>query len=375
MYLLALLAIPLLIGIIGMAFSKGLLTPKELLVQEAVLLVLICGAYGISYGITRYSVLSDTEIWGGRIADKGHGTQGCCHSYPCNCHPVSCGKGCTTTVCSTCYLHSHDEWWNATTTNQEVVFSDGCNSPGSSPPARWNQIVIGEPTAVEHSFDNYVKANPGSILRRSGAAQKFVGKLPVYPQVFDYYRVKSFLFVGVKADAAMQKDLNARLNEINANLGARKQVNIVVVVAANADPMYAEGVSENWVGGKKNDVVVVIGAAAFPKMDFVQVLSWTKSEEMKLAIRDRIMNFSGSVFDGHKVLGIVSDEVNRKFARREWRDFEYLVDSIEPPTWALVLVFILGLGASIALTIYFWREDPFGNEPYRFRRRGIYGHW
>jgi hypothetical protein len=133
--------------------------------------------------------------------------------------------------------------------------------------------------------------------------------------------------------------------------------------------MYAEALSEQWVGGKKNDVVVVIGAPAYPALRWVQVVSWTRAEELKIAIRDGIMD--QKTFDGAAALAVIEREVKAKYKRREMRDFEYLLDSIEPPTWVLVMIFILGIAAAVGLARYFINNDPFGDEA----RRGFRREW
>ncbi|MBI4143135.1 hypothetical protein HY480_04645, partial [Candidatus Uhrbacteria bacterium] len=274
--------------------------------------------------------------------------------------------------CDTCYRHggrktgwNGDMTWDAHSSNQEHVYHNGCNSPGTLTPARWSQITIGEPTAFEHSFTNYIKANPDSVLRRAGVAAQFTGALPAYPRVHDHYRAQRFLAVGVaipEADA-----LNARLSVVNAELGSPRQVNLTVIVTNVGDQMYLEALTEHWLGGKKNDLVVVIGAPEFPTIAWAGVMSWTRVEEVKLGIRDRIMGLG--TFDGGKVLDIIASEVSDKFVRRPMADFEYLKATIEPPEWAQWTLFALGLLIAAVLQAYFWRNDPFETSArYGYRR-------
>ena len=361
MYLLGLLILPLVIGVVALLLGKGLLTLKELLVQEGCLILAIGAFYGSALLITRHGAASDTEIRNGSVASKQEITTGCCHSYPCNPYPCNCNSKGSCSICyQTCYKHSHDIKWIADSTNNERVYVDGCNAPGTPIPKRWQQIVIGEPTAVEYGYTNYIKANPNSILRRTGAAQKFGNLIPKYPEVFDYYRSDEFLFIQVPVSASTKQDANMHLRKLNAALGAKKQLNLVIVVVKTSDLQYVEALRESWLGGKKNDVVVVIGAQDFPVLSFVSVMSWSKSEEMKLAIRDRVMELK--TFDSDKILSIIADEVGRKFVRREMKEYEYLMASVEPPTWALILILIAGLAASIFSTWFFLTHDPFGSD-------------
>ncbi len=360
MLLLALLLVPVLVGLGGLVLGKGLITKKEFLVQEAVVVVLI----GIGYLIALHAQTADTEIWNGVIAKKWRGTGSCCHSYPCNPHPCGCdkdGRNCSTCY-DTCYEHSSDVTWNAVTSNGETAFSDTCNRPGSSPPARWSAITVGEPSAIEHGYVNYIKGNPDTILRRTGAAEKFKGKVPEYPRVYDHYRANRFIAAG--AAVADLGRLNARLSEINGRLGPARQVNVIVIVTDVGDPAYVEGLRESWLGGKKNDLVVAVGVPSSGAIAWAGVVSWTKNEEVKIAIRDRLITMPS--FDGDAVLDVVDEEVRTKFVRRPMADFEYLSATLEPPTWACWLIFVLGTLLSLGLSIYFWREDPFGGGPSRY---------
>jgi hypothetical protein len=51
---------------------------------------------------------------------------------------------------------------------------------------------------------------------------------------------------------------NHELARINADLGRPKQVNIVVALALNKPQDWYWALEESWVGGKKNDAVLVV---------------------------------------------------------------------------------------------------------------------
>jgi hypothetical protein len=368
MLLFWLLLLPILLGVAGLLFSKGRVTWKECLVHEGVVIMIIA----IGYFIAIRARTADTEIWNGVVASKDRGTQGCCHSYPCNPHPCNCDdKGNCSTCWDTCYEHSWDRTWYAYSSNGETIYSVGCGRPGQSDPGRWTDIRIGEPTAVEHSYENYIKGNPDSVIRRQGVAERFGKTLPAYPKVYDYYRANRFIAVGVSVPEL--RALNARLSEINARLGAKKKLNIVVVVVRQADQSYLEGLREHWIGGKKNDLVVVIGAPDFPAIAWAGVISWTKSEDLKVDLRNRLLDLKD--FDGGKVLDIVEEEAAAKFVHRSMSDFEYLKATVEPSSGVTWFLFILGLVLGIGLQIFFWIHDPFddghGSSWPRFRKNRL----
>lgn len=359
MLLFWLLLLPIVLGVAGLLFSKGRVTWKECLVHEGVVILIITAGYLIAI----HARMDDTEIWNGVVARKWRGTEGCCHSYPCNPHSCDCdSKGNCSTCWDTCYEHSHDDIFKAVSSNDETIYSNGCFAPGSSPPARWNAIRVGEPTAVEHSYENYIKGNPDSVLRRQGVAARYGKALPDYPKVYDWYRADRFIAAGVTVPDLRR--LNERLSEINARLGAPKKVDIIVVVTSQNDEDYLEALREHWIGGKQNDLVVVIGAPQFPDIAWAGAISWSRSEDLKVDIRNRLLDLKA--FDGDKVLDIVEQEAAAKFVHRPISDFEYLKATIEPSSGVTWFLFILGLVLGVGLQIYFWIEDPFGD---RFNRR------
>ncbi len=360
MQLFGLLLIPIVIGLIGFFASKGKVHIKELGVQVGASLIII----GIGYYIALSYRMGDTEHWNGVIAKKWRDTGSCCHSYPCNPHPCNCDdKGNCSTCWDTCYEHGSDKTWNAVTSNGEPAYYQGCGRPGASDPARWQAIIVGEPTSVEHSYENPIKGNPDSILRRQGFAEKFGAALPEYPKVYDLYRAIKFLTPGISVPGI--QDLNARLSETNAKLGALKKVNIITVVTGQSDPQFAEALREHWLGGKKNDIVVVIGAPRFPQIAWVDIISWTKSEDVKVDLRHRLLDLKE--FDGPKAIKIIQEEVFGKFVHRSMSDFEYLKSTVEPSDFAFWTLFSIALALSIGLQWYFWKNDPFNTETRRWR--------
>lgn len=357
MILLLALVIPLGLGLIIKAASGKKITPKELALQEAAVAAFV----GIVYALMLCGRTGDVELLNGSIAEKHRETVGCCHSYSCNCHEVCSGSGQSRSCskeCQTCYEHSHDVAWEASATTGKVVFWDTCNRPHSSPPARWGAIYVGEPTAEEHAFTNYIKGNPASILRRGAVSPALLAQVPEYPAVFDYYRARRFIDLGVAGvDVAA---LDHELSFINAQLGAKRQVNIIVIVTREPDPTFAEAVRQKWLGGKKNDVVVVVGAPAFPAIGWVDVVSWTQEAGMKLAIRDAILGLGQ--WDGGKALGIVAYEVDRGFRRRHMRDFQYLEAGIEPTGAQALGLLLAALVLSLVLSVLTYKYDLFGEE-------------
>lgn len=370
MMLLWLLVLPLGSGLVSLVISKGKFNWLELIAHTAAVSLIIV----IGYYIALHGQMTDTEIWNGVVAHKEKVESQCCHKYSCDCHEVCTGNGknksCTTS-CDTCYEHGSrttgwdgDRTWQAYSSNNELIYDNSCNSPNTSEPSRYTGIKIGEPTAFAHKYTNYIKGNPDSIMRREGAAEEFHDKLPQYPKVYDYYHADRFIAVGVTIPDI--GDLNKKLSEINGSIGAQKQINIIVVAVNETDSRYLEALREVWLGGKKNDFVVVIGVADYPNIGWAGVISWTKNEALKVDIRYKLLDMQK--FDGQAILNMLQIEAYVRFERRHMSDFEYLKDTIEIPNFAFWTLLIIGIIVSAGLQIWFWREDPFNIEKKRKHR-------
>ena len=272
MSFLLLLLFPLLAAVGSFLFFKGI-TWKEL----GLLVVAEMIVAGASVGIIYCMDTSDNEIWNGWITSKKQEWTSCSHSYSCNCHEVCSGSGknrSCSNQCDTCYEHSNDWNWMVYTSNNESIDIDRVDRQGVFTPPRWAAIRMDEPTARSHRYTSYIKAAPDSLFRHQGLAEKYAGKIPKYPgEVYDYYHINRLVTQGLSA--SYPEVWNDGLEKINADLGAKKQVNMIVVLTSEADTWYY-ALEQSWIGGKKNDVILVIGvdpSTSAPR--WAQVMDWT----------------------------------------------------------------------------------------------------
>lgn len=133
------------------------------------------------------------------------------------------------------------------------------------------------------------------------------------------------------------------------DLGKAKEVNAVIVVTNEVNSNYANALSAYWLGGKKNDVIVVLGAPEFPKRSWARVISWSDSEVFKIELRDALQAMDE--FTAEDVVNTMSQHISKSFVRKPMEDFSYLKDTIEPPVWLLVTLLLLSAAASIGCTI------------------------
>ena len=302
----------------------------------------------------------DVEIWNGQITGKDRIHDSYVRSYPCNCRQTCNGSGqnqsCTTT-CDTCYEDHYTVDWKAYSNvgNFTIKSLDSTSQSVylSRDPAFYTGIRVGEACATKHSYTNYIKAVPESLIRPASAElkERFQHMIPNYPSnLYDLWKVDRVIPVG----GIRIPDLfiwNEKLSVMLKTLGPKKQANVVVVMAKTSDPNYAYALQDAWLNGKKNDVVVVIGAPDFPnKAAWVSVLALTKNELFKIKLRDDLMELDELQVD--QVLGVIFKNTMELHERKPMSDFKYLDAEIDPPDWVLWLMVLLVVGSYGGFWVY-----------------------
>lgn len=344
--LLFLLVAPVVWPFVAKLIWKREITGKELVIN-IVIGVFVVGA---GWGLGHFVQTDDVEIINGQVTGKDAEEVPCSHSYSCNCRQVcttdSRGSQSCTTTCDTCYEHQYDVDYTVHTTVGNIPV-DRIDAQGIDTPPNFSRAQIGDPVARRHHYVNYVKAAPDSLfnkLAQQHAFDAYKTSLPGYPNdVHDLYYVDRVVPVGVNVpDAAFwDEKLALGLRE----LGPEKQVNAVVVFTSNTDSHYADALEMAWQGGKKNDVVVVLGTPYYPDIAWVRVLSWTKDALFKVQLESDLRDLKVASSDA--VLGTMFSHIDKSFQRRHMADFAYLKWEIELPLWADILLFVLSLGTSI----------------------------
>ena len=346
---LTLLLVPRLIGhSLGRAQLLGI-TAGGLVVSA----IIMASAFYLAKG----TKTADVEVWNGCVTSKEREHGSYVRTYECNCREVCSGSGQQRSchrVCQTCYEHHYTVTWNVFTTIGTFVIDHKdwtSRAVYQLPnPRRWEVVQKNDPVSDARRHTNYVKAVPESLFRPAAAdlKSKFAPLIPAYPSgVYDYYRVDRVLPVGVSVPNL--REWNDRLQDSLKFIGPDKQVNAVIVLVNTADPNYEYALRDAWVSGKKNDVILVIGTTAYPKIDWVRVISWTDRERFKVSLRDDIMALQQVSVD--EVLTTLLKNLST-FERKRMRDFEYLSAEIDPPLWVMVTVVVLVVGAYVGFWIF-----------------------
>lgn len=346
-----------LIPVLLMPWIARLIFPHKIQWLE-MLIILVIGT-AITAGVYEagiFSATADVEILNGEVIKKTREHDSYTRTYDCMCTTSRDSKGNSTTSCQTCHEEHYTVEWTVYSNvgafqidKKDSTWRSVYDSPD---PTFYTNAKRGDPVAREHLFTNYVKAAPDSLVH-AWDVKKYEKMIPDYPnRTFNFYNINRTLSAGVTVpDVA---EWNKDISNVLKTLGPKCQANVIVVFT-NLDQSYMQALEGKWVGGKKNDIIVVIGTSAYPKIDWVGVSSWTKAEMFKVKLRDDIQALG--VVDRAQIIKAIETNTLTSFKRREMKDFEYLRYQIEPPTWVLILSIILGIIASLGLSWYFYNID------------------
>ena len=343
--LLPLLLIPVLVMLGFKLKNPDAFTAREFVVLELGMAFLLTAGFFLA----REAAMADTEVWSGRISKKASGTEHCCHCRNvCTSRDAKGNCRATRQDCT----HVRDYWWRIYVNTGDSIDVQRC-SGSSSAPAAWENAYVGEPAAVEHSFRNYLKADPESVLRQSAAVAK---SAPPYPRVFGLYHIRRAANMGTKMDAV---EWSKQLDEVLADLGHQRYVNINVIATRDPDPTYAEAVERDWLYGKLNDVTFVLGAPDGETVTWAAVVTLpTGNESLRVAGRDALVG--ASLTDPKGTIEKMVTVVKAGWRWRGVEDLKYLAAAAQPPTWAIVLLYAIGIIGSVWGSAYMVDKDLFG---------------
>lgn len=315
----------------------------------------------------------DKEIWNGWVMESRyyedwdeyiHRTCSMCVAHDKN-------GACTSTMTYDCsYVYYHPERWEIEDSNksehgvtkatydylvklfgQRPVFVDlhrGYHSnDGDMYKVAWpktDQTV--EPVNVSYSYENRVQASR-SVFNYQHISDKEAAKLGL----FTYPDVSLFNYPSVLGNCGPNtKQANERLRFHNSMMGKVLQLRMWVLCTPSTDSTFGQLQESYWVGGNKNEVVVILGQG------WSHVFSWTDNKAPLIQIRD----FASAEWDPVKVVDRMATELRAGFVRKNFADFSYL--TIETPTWCIVTTFVVTLLANVGLSWFIvvneWSEEP-----------------
>ena len=308
--------------------------------EVAVQIVFVSLVVGGVWFAGKYGQTHDFEIWNGEVTAKNRDHGHYVESYECFCHDVCSGSGenrSCTRVCQTCYRdHYTVDWYLSTTIgNIQLAYMDRTsrrvyNEPD---PPQYRNARVGEACSAERGYTNYIKAVPESLFNTHSEAElaQFTDLIPEYPRVHSYYHFDRVLTMGMGANIN-HREWDNYIDRYQKVLGNSHQVNIILLIVNTPDQMYRHALEQAWVGGKKNDVIVMIGSSNFPTIDWVDTITLgcnSGNELMTVELRDSLMEI-GTLEDYKVVVGAMVRTIEDKFDRKPMSDYEYLKDEIDP---------------------------------------------
>lgn len=301
-----------------------------------------CFVMSFAYPVFMFGQMADQEIRNGVVTSKNKETVSCSHSYECNCS----GTGSKRT-CSTCYEHSHDYDWVVHSNIPYDFTIDRIDRQGKKEPPRWTTVKIGDPVSDKFTYVNYVKGAHNSLFNKA-QENVLADKVPDYPKhVYDYYNVDRVVGVGFPIDPVWNK----KVQSVAGKLGPQKQVNPVFILTTY-DEDFARAVEQKWLGGKKNDVVVIVQIDDAKKVVGSYIISWSDGAIFNVELRDEINNVGD--FNFETILTITENQILKNFTRKHMADYSYLKFDIQLDLTDLLIVLGLGLAAygGMLYTVY-----------------------
>lgn len=345
MVFIGLFIIPFLFMTASFFYLKETICWKEFLIQ----IFLQSFIATISIFIIFNSNVSDYEIWSGEVTSKSKDRVSCSHSYSCNCRTVCSGTGNSrscSTVCDTCYEHSHDYDWNVKS-NVSKFTVPRVDRQGVKTPPRWSIVEKGDPVVAKKRYVNYIKASNHSLFKRKTTENKNIPKYPL--DIYDIYHVDRL--VQTHKFKLNAKEINEKLMKINSIIGPKSQANLIVVLTKNDEDFFYELISQ-WDGGKKNDIIVVLGLNDDLNINWAKSHALTDNSLFLIKLDSELKNTKFS----NESLHLMQKQILEGFKRKPMKDFEYLKNSIKPTNLQFTIAVIFGIIFSMTTTFIFHRR-------------------
>jgi len=203
-----------------------------------------------------------------------------------------------------------------------------------------------EPIVTIHTYENRIKSSDYTVFNfievtdeKADSLKLF--KYPIFDR--DYFTYPSVL-------GWNNKKVQKEYQKINGALGYDKQVRIWVLIHKTTDETIGDMQENYWVGGNKNELVINIGVDGENNIVWNRVFTWSNSAGMVSNIHKYIQGKKLNEKDMLDIASYVKGEVNNRWERLSFEQFDYL--TVEPPLWAVVMAYVFTLMVCVGLGIY-----------------------
>jgi hypothetical protein len=193
------------------------------------------------------------------------------------------------------------------------------------------------PIATQHTYENRVQASD-SIFKYPNVPLQRQKALYDYPRLKDPFNYTSVL-------AKRKFGGEDSLRKLNGYFGKDKQIRVWLLVYENQPMSVSKNQEAYWQGGNKNEFVICVSVDKEKNIQWANVFSWTKRNDIKIETRDYLVN--SKKLDIKALAEWLMPVINSKWERRHFKEFNYL--NVEPPTWAVFLTFVLTIAANVGV--------------------------
>jgi hypothetical protein len=186
-------------------------------------------------------------------------------------------------------------------------------------------------TNEKFHFENRVRSCPSTF--------SFL-KVPTNIPVFHYPEYKD-VWQSNRLIGRAKTDFNiGDFDKLNSRLGANKKANVILVGFDEQDESIAEYQKAEFIGGKKNDLVICYGYIG-GKLSWVNVFGWTEQEIVKENIRSIMMKTQFK-----DLIPAIEKEIILNYELVNWSKFDYL--KVQPKmihfAWLMLLMIVTQSG-------------------------------
>ena len=338
---------------------KRSVTVKECVTQFAVttmviLLVLVIGDWQST---------ADNELFHGEVVSKERKQDYFQTSYKCNCSCTSRDKqgNCTNESCDTCYTDHYTVDWSLKTTlgpyRVDYIDRESKSAWSTPDPTEYLSAYTGQPFSKSRHYTNYFMLYKDSLFASNPKLQTYSKQLEnsTYPCVTGYY-VNLVYNTGVRGIDTMK--YNDLVRDYLKVAGSAKQANVILYFTPILDQSFRYALEAKWVGGKKNDVIIIIGVdpaadLAKPlKAAWVDTISMGKNignEMLQVVLREDLIN--ADLSNPTATTEIIFKDINKHFHRKPMSSFKYIEESRQTPSGVILAAILLTLMLNIGFTI------------------------
>lgn len=364
------------IGTISIQFISKQFSFLELCIQIGV----VCLIFYISFFITIRNAtgIMDKEILSGYVTSATYEeswTERVKHTYTTT-HRV--GKSSYTTT-HTYYTNDYrsPKWYVNTTLGNVNIDSIEYNrlktlfdNESKISDSHYNQVSIGDGKTYEvsykglqvskvpkdlvyvtqqHDYENLLKVSNSLFVVKAKS-----GKYNPIPYPYNTgYNCYTRVLNDAKLDNELIKQYNDLLNKYAGKYGRMKEMNPIIYFT-DKPQNFIWDLKYSWIIGKKNDIVMVIGVKN-NKIDWCEVMCWTKKEIFKITLKSHIESMDLKQVDIN--IDIIATDINKLYLRMEMKEFNYLINDITIPSKVYKIVLGLWVVLFIGLSITFYKID------------------